>query len=154
MTFTLSSNGFTQEALIPEVYTCDGKDISPELVWEGAPENTKSFVMIFDDPDAPAGTWDHWILFNIPADTNSLPENLNALPAGTKEGVNSWGRTGYGGPCPPDRLHRYYFKLYALDALLDLADGVGKADIERAMQAHIVAQTELMGRYNRPGNPD
>lgn len=152
MTFQITSNAFSQETEIPEVFTCDGKDISPDLSWSGAPANTQSFVMIFDDPDAPKGTWDHWILFNIPGDVTSLPENLQSLPDGTREGVNSWGKTGYGGPCPPDKEHRYYFKLYALDNMLELQNGVTKTQIEHAMQPHVIGQAELMGRYDRPGN--
>ena len=118
MALTLNSPVFNQGARIPTQFTCDDKDISPALHWQDAPEGTKSFAMIFDDPDAPMGTWDHWLLFNIPANVTELAEDISQLPPGTKEGMNSWGRTGYGGPCPPDREHRYFLKLYALDIAL------------------------------------
>lgn len=149
MTFKLHSASFDANELIPVEYTCDGKDISPALSWTGTPDNTKSFVLIVDDPDAPVGTWDHWILFNIPASTQQLNENIKSLPAGTKVGVNSWRRNDYGGPCPPDRIHRYFFRLYALDTLLNLKEGSTKAQIQQAMNGHILATAELMGKYDR-----
>lgn len=149
MTLTLQSTAFKQEELIPRIYTCDGEDFSPELSWAGVPEGTQSLVLIMDDPDAPMGTWDHWILFNLPADISMLAENFAELPAGTKEGKNSWGRTGYGGPCPPDKIHRYFFKLYALDQTLGLDDSVSKSAIEDAMQGHILGEAVLMGKYDR-----
>jgi Raf kinase inhibitor-like YbhB/YbcL family protein len=147
--FRLTSPAFEHEGLIPQIYTCDGNDISPPLKWEGAPAATQSFALISDDPDAPMGTWDHWLLFNIPASIHEFSQHLTALPAGTKVGKNSWGREDYGGPCPPDRIHRYFFKLYALDALLNLENGASKSAIEQALEGHILASTELMGRYGR-----
>lgn len=152
MTFTLSSTAFRHDSLIPDVYTCDGKDISPQLKWEGAPSKTQSFTLIMDDPDAPMGTWDHWIVFNIPAETKEFSENIKSLPSGTKVGTNSWGRSDYGGPCPPDREHRYDFKLFALDKTLDLPTGASKHDVLKAMKGHVLGETELMGRYDRPQN--
>jgi len=151
MALEINSSEFEQNAKIPSRLTCDGDDISPAIRWQNAPEGTKSFALIFDDPDAPMGTWDHWLLFNIPANVTELAENIKQLPAGTKEGTNSWGRTGYGGPCPPDREHRYFFKLYALDTELSLDNGVEKKEIEKAMEGHILEQAELMGRYERVG---
>jgi hypothetical protein len=127
-------------------YTCDGQDISPPLEWSGTPEGTQSLVLISDDPDAPVGTWVHWVLFDLPADTNSLPEGAQDL--GT-DGNNSWRRPGYGGPCPPSGTHRYFFKLYALDTALNLEAGASKEQVEKAMQGHILAQGELMGKYER-----
>lgn len=152
MGFKLHSPAFDHNELIPEVFTCDGKDKSPALRWQGVPTSAKSLVLIMDDPDAPMGTWDHWILFNIPPETTEFSENVSTLPSGVKEGTNSWSKTGYGGPCPPDREHRYFFKLYALDTKLKLVNGVSKKELERAMEGHIIAETELMGRYNRPQN--
>lgn len=152
MALTIKSKAFENGSQIPQVYTCDGRDISPELSWDGAPEKTASFVLIMDDPDAPMGTWDHWILFNIPPETKMLEENIQSLPAGTVSGNNSWKRTGYGGPCPPDKEHRYFFKLFALDCTLDLKEGATKAEVEKAMEGHILEKAQLMGRYNRPKN--
>lgn len=146
----LMSPAFEKVGEIPTLYTCDGEDKSPPLSWEGAPEGTKSFVLIVDDPDAPMGIWDHWILFNLPASIASLSEDIKDLPQGTKVGRNSWGREDYGGPCPPDRRHHYSFKLYALDRLLSLEAGVSKKDIEKAMQGHILAEATLTASYDRP----
>lgn len=147
-TFSLTSKNFQTNQMIPEKFTCDGSDYSPELEWHGAPDNTKSFVLIMDDPDAPVGMWDHWILFNIPNSVTHLSENAQILPYGTKMGNNSWNRVKYGGPCPPDRAHRYFFKLYALDCLLDLAEGASKQAIESAMAGHVLAKAELIGIYD------
>ena len=147
MAMQLHSSAFEQGKMIPEQYGCHGKDISPLLKWNNTPEGTKSLVLIMDDPDAPMGIWDHWILFNLPPETRELPENTQQLPAGTLVGKNSWGKNTYGGPCPPDKPHRYYFKLYALDKKLDLPMGSDKATIEKAMQSHILEQAELMGTY-------
>ncbi|NMC54107.1 MAG: YbhB/YbcL family Raf kinase inhibitor-like protein [Chloroflexi bacterium] len=142
------SPAFEQNAGIPELYTCKGEDISPPLRWSGVPDGTVSLVLIMDDPDAPVGTWDHWVLFNLPANTSELAEDAQAYPEGTRLGRNSWKRNEYGGPCPPGGArHRYYFKLYALDVLLDLPEGAGKAQIEAAMRNHILAQAELIGIY-------
>ncbi len=147
--FTLSSSAFIHETDIQSQYTCEGKDVSPSLKWENPPAGTKSYVLIMDDPDAPGKTWVHWILFNIPASILALEENIKNLPSGTKEGQNSWEKTGYGGPCPPSGKHRYYFKLYALDTVLALDAGVSKAEIGSAMDGHILAKAELMGYYQK-----
>jgi len=152
MALSLSSSSFENGAMIPSKYTCDGEDISPPLKWESAPEGTKCFALISDDPDAPAGTWVHWVIYNIPAETNELKENYPKdaeLPDGTKQGTSDFGRIGYGGPCPPSGVHRYYFKLYALDIVLDLASGASKADLLKAMENHIIEETQLMGKYSR-----
>ena len=151
-TLVISSTAFSSGASIPVQYTCSGTDISPPLQWSGAPEGTQSFVLIVDDPDAPGGTWVHWVLFNIPATTSSLGEGVSpggALPAGSVEGKNDWGREQYGGPCPPSGTHRYYFKLYALDTTLNLAARPEKQDVEQAMSGRILAQAELMGTFAR-----
>ena len=153
----LVSTVFAEGAAIPARYTCDGDDVSPPLAWEGAPAGTRGYALVCDDPDAPVGVWDHWILFNIPAAATGLPEAMPAdpiQPLGTvaqkaAHGLNSWRRTGYGGPCPPSGTHRYYFTLYALDTVLPLKAGVRKADLVRAMEGHILAQARLMGRYAR-----
>lgn len=142
----LTSPAFVHNSNIPSEYTCDGSDTSPELYIADAPKNAKSLVLINDDPDAPVGTWDHWIVFNIPPATAKISKGQE--PAGVG-GKNSWGRTGYGGPCPPSGVHRYFFKLYALDTMLNLNEGATKKEIEAAMQGHIIAKTELMGTYKR-----
>lgn len=149
MAFTIKSPAFENNGVIPQKYTCDGKDLSIPLKWEGAPEKTKSYVLIMDDPDAPVGTWDHWVLFNIPPSVTEIKEGANSAPAGATEGKNSWGRTGYGGPCPPDREHRYFFKAYALDTILTLGASASKKEVEKALQGHVLAQAELVGRYDR-----
>lgn len=147
----ITSSAFSDGALIPIKYTCDGDDISPPLVWSDIPENTASFVLINDDPDAPVGTWDHWILFNLDGKTTELAENVDLSKlAGVQLGRNSWRRNDYGGPCPPYGTHRYFFKLYALDMKLDLPAGSSKQDIKKAMAGHILAEAELLGRYKRP----
>ncbi len=148
MSFALTSPVFGNEEGIPVKYTCDGPDISPPLRWSNPPANTQSLALIMDDPDAPAGVWVHWVIFNLPPDTTELPENA-ALPAGSQEGQNSWQRTGYGGPCPPRGTHRYFFKLYALDTTLSLDSGTAKDQLLQAMEGHILAQAELMGTYSR-----
>ena len=142
----LTSPAFENNGKIPSEYTCDGSDTSPELNIADVPKSAKSLVLINDDPDAPVGTWDHWIVFNIPPNTARISRGEE--PAGIG-GKNSWGRTGYGGPCPPSGVHRYFFKLYALDTMLNLKEGATKKDIEKAMQGHIIAKTELMGTYKR-----
>lgn len=144
----LTSSAFKEGASIPAKYTCDEKDTIPPLAFEDIPEKAVTFALIMDDPDAPRGTWDHWIVWNIPRDTKGVREGSE--PSGVS-GKNSWGRTGWGGPCPPDREHRYFFKLYALDGKLDLQAGSTKAQLEKAMKGHIVAEAQLMGRYNRRG---
>jgi Raf kinase inhibitor-like YbhB/YbcL family protein len=150
--FVISSTAFTSGASIPVQYTCDGTDISPPLQWSGAPEGTQSFALIVDDPDAPGGTWVHWVLFDMPATTTGLAESASpggTLPTGSVEGENDWGRQEYGGPCPPSGTHRYYFRLYALDTMLNLAAGSARADVDQAMSGRILAQVELMGTYAR-----
>lgn len=152
MALELNSPVFNQGELIPRKYTCDGDDISPPLQWSGFPGGTKSFALICDDPDAPVGTWDHWVLYNISAKMSALPEGVSSdadLSDGSRNGRNSWGQLGYGGPCPPGGTHRYFFKLYALDSVLGLASGASKYQLLRAMEGHILAQAELMGRYSR-----
>jgi len=142
----LTSPAFEHNQGIPSEYTCDGSDTSPELNIENVPENTKSLVLINDDPDAPVGTWDHWIVFNIPPTTTQIEKGQEPSGIG---GKNSWGKTGYGGPCPPSGTHRYFFKLYALDTELDLQEGAAKKGIESAMEGHIIEKTELIGTYKR-----
>jgi Raf kinase inhibitor-like YbhB/YbcL family protein len=145
MSLTVSSTAFNHHASIPSTYTCDGRDIAPPLRWSGVPPDTKSLVLIVDDPDAPdprapKTVWVHWVLFNLPPETSGLPEGAAraSLPAGTEEGLNDWGRTGYGGPCPPIGRHRYFFKLYALDTMLEGLAHPRKADLESAMRGHIL----------------
>ncbi len=145
----LTSTAFSNNQMIPKKYTCDGDDVSPPLSWKNAPVNTKSFVLIVDDPDAPRGTWDHWILLNIPTHVNGLEENISQLPNGTQEGLNSWGKTEYGGPCPPSGVHRYFFKLYALDEMLTIDEKPTKTHIINAMNGHIIAEVSLIGKYQR-----
>ncbi len=152
MAFQIYSPAFEHNGSIPEIFTCDGGDRSPTLQWKGVPAGTKSLALIMDDPDAPMGTWDHWVIFNLPPETYELLEGVSKLPFGAQEGTNSWNKTGYGGPCPPDKEHRYFFKLYALDSMLKLVNGVKKEELEKAMEGHTIAETELMGRYNRPKN--
>ncbi len=152
MAFTLNSPAFAAGAQIPIQYTCDGRDVSPPLIWRNPPAGTQTFALIMDDPDAPAGTWVHWIIFNIPASAKGLPEAIPPRPRledGSVQGVNSWRRVGYGGPCPPRGQHRYFFKLYALDVALSLGPSATKSDLLRAMKDHIVARAELMGVYRR-----
>lgn len=148
----LKSTAFKEGELIPVKYTCDGVDISPPLEWGSVPAETKSLALISDDPDAPVGTWVHWVYYNIPADTKSLPEKIlpQAKPdTGGVQGVNDFRKIGYGGPCPPGGTHRYYFKLYALDANLDLSSGASKKDLLNAMEGHVISQAQLMGKYKR-----
>lgn len=152
MSFRLESSAFVAGASIPARYTCDGDDISPPLSWSEPPTRTRSFALIMDDPDAPVGVWDHWLLYNLPADARGLPAGIPAAPKlddGSVHGKNSWGRTDYGGPCPPSGEHRYFFKLYALDAPLDLAPGANKQTLLQAMDGHVLAEAELMGVYGR-----
>ncbi len=148
----VASPSFSEGGDIPIRFTCDGRNISPELNWSGAPENTKSFVLICDDPDAPAGTWVHWIIFNIAASRHSLAGNIpkQGTSAEWVQGRNDFGKPGYGGPCPPPgKAHRYYFRLYALDKLLDLKPGATRSQVDAAMKGHILARGKLMGRYTR-----
>ena len=154
MSLTLESTAFAANAAIPAKHTCEGEDASPPLAWSGAPVGTKSFALIVDDPDAPDPaapkmTWVHWVLYDIPAQAASLAGGIDPgeLPAGTCEGVNDWGRTGYGGPCPPIGRHRYFHKLYALDTVLGDLGRPKKAALEKAMQGHVLAEAVLVGTY-------
>ena len=154
MSFTLKSTAFTNGGEIPRKYTCNGENVSPALSWSEAPSHARTLVLIADDPDAPAGTWTHWILWNIPANATSLPEALppsqESLTNGARQGKNDFGRIGYGGPCPPPgRPHRYFFRLYALGATLDLKPGAGRSELESAMNAHVLASAEWMGLFKR-----
>ncbi len=156
MALTLTSAAFENGKEIPALHTCEGKDVSPALAWSGVPSRARSLALIMDDPDAPDPAaprmvWVHWVLYNIPTSAVGLPQAVKpeALPAGTSQGRNDWGRTGYGGPCPPIGRHRYFFKLYALDSLLPDLNGPTKAQLEAAMQGHIVEQSTLMGTYQR-----
>ena len=146
MIMKISSTAFTEGGSIPSKYTCDGSDTSPPLAFEDIPANAKSLALIMDDPDAPSGTFDHWIVWNIPATTKNIAEGKE--PQGTA-GRTGFGKTGYGGPCPPGGEHRYYFKLYALDATLNLPSSSSKSDLENAMKGHTLAQAQTMGRYKR-----
>ena len=150
---SISSEAFKDGGTIPAVYTCDGRNISPALTWSGILAGTKSIALIMDDPDAPSGTFVHWVMFNIPPDARGLPEAVpdnKTLEDGSRQGETDSGRVGYHRPCPPPgKPHRYYFKVYALDTKLDLPAGVTKADVEKAMDRHILAKGELMGRYGR-----
>ncbi|MCA1815665.1 MAG: YbhB/YbcL family Raf kinase inhibitor-like protein [Acidobacteria bacterium] len=148
----VTSAAFAEGQSIPAQYTCDGRNVSPPLAWDGVPSNAKTLALVADDPDAPRGTWVHWVLFNLPAGEKALAEALPAtetLASGAKQGKNDFGNAGYGGPCPPSGAHRYFFKLYALDTRLDLASGATKDQLLKAMQGHVVAEGELMGRYQR-----
>ena len=152
MTIQIKSSAFEDGGMIPRSYTCDEKDVSPDLAWTGVPEGTKTLVLICDDPDAPVGTWVHWVLFNIPPEETGLPAEIAPeaeMANGARHGTNDFRRLGYGGPCPPGGTHRYFFKLYALDIALDLDSGATKAQVEDAMQGHILAEGQLMGRYAR-----
>ena len=156
MTLTVTSSAFDDGGEIPRKYTCQGQDVSPALAWSGVPDGTKSLALIMDDPDAPDPaapkmTWVHWVLYNMPPDTAELLEGMAAsqLPPGTKEGVNDWNRTGYGGPCPPIGRHRYYHKLYALDVQLPDLGKPTKGKLQKAMKDHVLAETMLMGTYEK-----
>jgi len=152
MAITITSTAFTEGSMIPQDYTCDGEDISPPLIWSGVPDGTKSLALICDDPDAPMGTWVHWVLFNIPAHIMELPTKIppeKIIQNGAKHGMNDFRKLGYGGPCPPGGTHRYYFKLYALDTEINLEAGITKAQLLKTMEGHILAEGQLMGRYSR-----
>ena len=151
MDMRLTSPAFQPGEAIPEKHSCDGEDVSPVLAWEGVPRDAKALALIMDDPDAPVGTWDHWIVFNIPPAVKGLKEGAGAgsLPGQARHGRNSWKRKDWGGPCPPKGTHRYFFKLFALDAMLDLSEGASKAELLDAMDGHILAKAELMGTYAR-----
>jgi Raf kinase inhibitor-like YbhB/YbcL family protein len=151
--FLLSSTDFMNGQAIPPRFTCDGANISPLLSWTAPPAGTQTYVLIMDDPDAPKHTWVHWLVYDIPADASGLPDNLPSKPeleTGARQGANDFHEQGYGGPCPPKgSTHRYYFRLYAVDTRLGLLPGAMRADIERAMQGHVLAEVELMGQYAR-----
>lgn len=156
MALSLTSPVFKHNGPIPKNYTCQGKDVSPALDWEGLPDGTKSIALIVDDPDAPdpaapKRVWVHWVLYNIPPSAKGLPEavNTSALPAGTRQGRNDWDRTGYGGPCPPIGRHRYFHKLYALDVVLPDLKQPTKAQLLEAMEGHVLESVELVGTYQK-----
>lgn len=154
MSLVLTSLAFLLQGSIPAKYTCEGADVSPPLAWTGVPPATKSLALIVDDPDAPdpaapKRTWVHWVLYNLPPTATGLTEAVHGLPPGTLEGLNDWQRTGYGGPCPPIGRHRYFHKLYALDVVLPDLKHPSKAQLEAAMRGHILAQTELVGTYQK-----
>lgn len=149
----LTSTAFEEGGMIPAKYTCDGDNVSPPLAWSGVPESAKTLALVADDPDAPRGTWVHWVVYQIPATEKGLPENVPAretLDGGARQGRNDFKNTGYGGPCPPSGTHRYFFKLYALDASLDLAPGATTDQLLGLIEGHAVAEGQLMGRYKRP----
>ncbi len=149
----LTSSAFNEGAAIPAKHTCDSSNVSPPLKWTGVPDGAKSLALIVDDPDAPSGTWVHWVLYDLPATTTELAEDMpksQYVAGGAKQGLNDFRHLGYGGPCPPPgKPHRYFFKLYALDTMLDLKPGLTKKDLEKAMDKHILAQARLMGTYQR-----
>ncbi len=153
MTIDLTSPAFSEGETIPRQYTADGKNVSPALAWTDPPEGTQRFALICDDPDAPRGTWVHWVLYNLPADARGLDEGVppqGELPSGARQGKNDFGKIGYGGPAPPrGKPHRYFFRLYALDAPLDLAAGATRAQLQAALQGHVLAEGQLMGTYGR-----
>jgi len=152
MEIKISSDAFEDGGMIPAKYTCDGADVSPPLKWEAVPEGTQSIAVICDDPDAPMGTFVHWVLFNLPGATRELAENIpsdETLPNGAKQGKSDFGRIGYGGPCPPSGTHRYFFKIYALDTKIELVSIADKADLLEAMEGHILGEGQLVGKYKR-----
>jgi Raf kinase inhibitor-like YbhB/YbcL family protein len=158
MAFRITSSAFQDGAEIPQRCTCEGDDVAPALAWSDPPAGTASFALIVDDPDAPdpaapKRTWVHWVLYDIPAGTTQLPEAVSSgrLPAGTREGLNDWKRTGYGGPCPPIGRHRYFHKLYALDTKLGDLGRPTKATLEKAMDGHVLAMTQIVGTYQKHG---
>lgn len=143
----ISSPAFAAQGAIPPRFTCEGEDINPPLAIGAVPAGTKSLALIVDDPDAPVGTWVHWVMWNIPPETKEIKEN--SIPAGAVQGLNDWKKNRYGGPCPPSGTHRYFFKFYALDITLNLTPTTTKTALERAMQGHILARGELLGTYRR-----
>ena len=151
--FQLESSAFKEGETIPRQFTCEGEDISPALRWTAPPPGTRSFVLIVEDPDAPSGVWTHWIVYNLPSLAREMPENVpkqDQVPGGGFQGLNSFGKIGYGGPCPPSgKPHRYFFHLYALDTVLSLKAGAGKQEVLDAAKGHIRARTQLMGRFGR-----
>ena len=153
MSFEVKSTAFSAGGPIPKKYTCDGDDVSPELTWSNVPAGTQSFALITDDPDAPMGTWTHWILWDVPAGATGLPEGVDkqeTLDDGTRQGKNDFKRNGYGGPCPPPgKPHRYFFRLYALGDTLNVKAGASRSELESAMHGHVLAEATLMGTYGR-----
>ena len=151
--FQISSTSFQAGGSIPKKYTCDGQDLSPALAWSGAPQNTKAFALIADDPDAPARTWTHWLIWNIPSSVQQLSEGTPKQPQlsdGTRQGQNDFGKIGYNGPCPPPgKPHRYFVRLYALGGAVELKPGASRKELENALKANVLGQTEVMGRYGR-----
>ncbi len=150
MDIQVSSKSFLNNQTIPSRYTCDGENISPPLVWSEVPDKTRSIAIICDDPDAPSGDWVHWLIYNIDPNINELPENIplkRIIDGNTRQGINDFGKTGYGGPCPPSGNHRYFFRLFALDTVLDLKENAKKKDLLNAMKNHVVAEGELIGLY-------
>lgn len=151
----ITSSSFTHQGTIPAKYTCEGSDTSPPLAWSGVPPSAKSLALIVDDPDAPDPkapkmTWVHWVLYDVPPQSSSLAEGASrSLPSGTKDGLNDWRKTGYGGPCPPIGRHRYFFKLYALDTVLPNLGKPSKADLLKAMEGHVVGTAEMVGTYQK-----
>ncbi|MBI3200474.1 MAG: YbhB/YbcL family Raf kinase inhibitor-like protein [Myxococcales bacterium] len=150
----IESSAFTHQGEIPSEYTCEGQDLSPPLAWSDAPAGTRSFALIVDDPDAPdpaapKRVWVHWVLYDLPADQSSLAEGAKHAPPGARDGTNDWKRTGYGGPCPPIGRHRYFHKLYALDTALGDRGAMTRAELEAAMQGHVLASAELVGTYQK-----
>jgi len=152
MEIRITSSSFEECGFIPTKYTCDDVDISPPLEWSGIPEGTKELALICDDPDAPMGTWVHWVMYNLPPNVQTLPENIppiKELENGTTQGSNDFHKIGYGGPCPPGGTHRYFFKIYALDTELNLEPGKTKAELLKSIEGHILAEGQLMGKYKR-----
>ncbi len=143
----IKTKAFKNGGKIPSEYTCDGRDVWPDLEISGVPEEAESLALAMDDPDSPSGVWDHWVVWNIPADTKIIKSG--ELPPRAAEGINTWGRNGYGGPCPGSGEHRYFFKLYALDSVFNLSSSAHKTDLEKAMDGHVLAKAELSGRYQR-----
>lgn len=157
----LQSRSFQNHGEIPSTFTCEGRDCSPQLAWSGAPDGTRSFALIVDDPDAPdprapQRVWVHWVLYNIPVELRELPEDadLAQLAPSIVQGNNDWNRTGYGGPCPPIGRHRYFFRLYALDAALPAKPGITRKDLDRLMEGHVLAEATLMGTYEKASARD
>jgi Raf kinase inhibitor-like YbhB/YbcL family protein len=155
MKLNIKSTAFEEGDLIPKQYTCDGADVSPQLSWSQPPEGTMSMVLICDDPDAPMGTWVHWVLYGLSPDTLEITENIpdnKEVLGGAKHGINDFRKYGYGGPCPPGGIHRYFFKLYAVDAEVSLNAGATKDEVLGAIKGHVLAEGQLMGRYSRQGS--
>jgi Raf kinase inhibitor-like YbhB/YbcL family protein len=151
MTIRLTSSAFSEGGLIPKQYTCDGADKSPPLEWAGVPASARALALICEDPDAPVGTFSHWVIHDLPPETTKLDEAVSSEsgPLAGHQGKNDFGRVGYGGPCPPSGTHRYFFRLYALDALLNLGSAASRATVLKAIQGHILAEGRLIGKYSR-----